>query len=264
LDALISDDYPDKEIIVCDGASTDGTVELLRSYGKQVRWVSEKDGGEFQARNKALRMATGTIIRNLSDDDIPVPGTLAVGVRYLEARPDVDILFGQARVYYVRETGEKVLNDVRRRTQHSVTLKNFIYLRYPYAISESAFFRRSVVARIGEFDIVRGADYEYWARAAYRGLGLAVADEVFVDHYRFEAGERELRTIYRDLLGAAVMLADRYGSRWDKWYVRGVFLPYLRLKFDIVSSLPADFAMRLRARIWRLRNGLANMREHEG
>src|SRR5262249_21114101 len=161
---------------------------------------------------KALGMARGEIIRNLSDDDVPVPGTLAIGARYLAEHADVDILFGQSVNYYVRATGETVLNDTRTTSQKSITIKNFIYGRHRYAVSETAFFRRDVIDRIGLFDVVRGGDYEYWARALHSGLRLAVSDEVFVEHYRFEAGETKMRAIYRDLLHASGMLASRYGT----------------------------------------------------
>jgi glycosyltransferase involved in cell wall biosynthesis len=260
IDALMADDYPKLEVIVCDGASTDGTVELLKSYGDRVRWVSEKDGGEFQARNKAVGMARGEIIRYLSDDDIPVPGTHAVAARYLADHPDVDILFGQSVNHYVRTNGETVVSDERPTTPQSLTIDNFIYGRQRYAVSETAFFRRNVAAAIGPFDTVRGADYEYWARAVSRGMVLAVADDVFVHHYRFEAGEIKMRGIYRDLLRASGMLAERYGTAWDRVYVRGIWLPYRLLKYDLIGALPPKVAFKLRAAVWRLRGrGIAQV-----
>jgi glycosyltransferase involved in cell wall biosynthesis len=253
LDALMSDGYPDLEVVVADGASTDGTVELLQSYGDRVRWVSELDGGEFQARNKALRMATGEIIRNLSDDDVPVPGSIALGVRYLIEHPKVDILFGQSVNYYVRQSGEVIVNDTRPRTARSITIENFIYGKHLFVVSETVFMRRRVVESIGVFEAIRGGDYEYWARAAHRGMTLAISDDLFVHHYRFEAGELAMRNIYRDLLAAMGMLAHRYGTRWDKIWVPYVYLPYRLARYDLISRLPPSLALTLRRWLWTLR-----------
>ena len=65
LESVQSQTYKDIEHIVVDGASTDGTKELIAAYAKQhpnVRWVSEKDDGIYNALNKGIRMATGDVI----------------------------------------------------------------------------------------------------------------------------------------------------------------------------------------------------------
>ncbi len=257
LDALLDDPYPKKEIIVCDGASTDGTLELLRSYGDRVRWVSERDGGEFQARNKAVQMATGDIIRNLSDDDIPVSGGLAAAAEHFDQHPDTDILFGQSVNFYVTKAGKTVTADARRRTEKSITIGNFIRGTKLFPVSETVFFKRSVVNRIGAFEPLRGGDYEYWARAASRKLKLRISDAVFVHHYRYEASEKSMAPIYRDLLSAHMMLANRYGSHWDRLYMSLLRLPYLKTKHDLLSRLPSNFARRLREALWARRDSLS-------
>jgi glycosyltransferase involved in cell wall biosynthesis len=76
LDGVLREDYPNLEIVVVDGASTDGTVELLKSYGPAVRWISEPDNGEYFAWNKAVAMATGEILKPICDDDLLRPGAL--------------------------------------------------------------------------------------------------------------------------------------------------------------------------------------------
>lgn len=68
IESVLSQDYPDIEYIIVDGASTDGSVEVIRSMMNDSRWkvafkfVSEPDGGMYEAINKGIRMATGDII----------------------------------------------------------------------------------------------------------------------------------------------------------------------------------------------------------
>ena len=72
LDSVLSQTYPDIEHVLVDGASKDGTRELIEKYAREhanVRWVSEKDGGIYNAINKGIRMATGDIIGFLHSDD---------------------------------------------------------------------------------------------------------------------------------------------------------------------------------------------------
>ncbi len=99
LEALLRDDYPSKEIVVMDAASTDGTVEMLRSFGNQVRWVSEKDGGEYFARNKGFELTTGELIHFCGDDNVLLPGSFAFAEQFLSEHPEVDIMFGRAKRY---------------------------------------------------------------------------------------------------------------------------------------------------------------------
>ena len=64
----------DVEYIVVDGASTDGTVELLKTYEPRfdgrMRWISEPDRGMYDAINKGIKMATGDVIGILNADDV--------------------------------------------------------------------------------------------------------------------------------------------------------------------------------------------------
>ena len=52
LDSILRQDYLNIECIVIDGGSTDGTVDILRSYGERIQWVSEPDQGHADAINK--------------------------------------------------------------------------------------------------------------------------------------------------------------------------------------------------------------------
>lgn len=69
--SVIGQDYNNLEYIIIDGGSTDGTVELLKSYDNNVtRWISEKDGGIAEAFNKGLTHCTGDYVLFLNSDDM--------------------------------------------------------------------------------------------------------------------------------------------------------------------------------------------------
>lgn len=71
LESIEMQDYPQLEIVIVDGQSTDGTVDVIREYEKQsrfeVRWLSEKDQGIYDAMNKGYRLSTGEVIAFFND-----------------------------------------------------------------------------------------------------------------------------------------------------------------------------------------------------
>lgn len=68
--SVISQTYADKEYIVIDGNSNDGTVDVIKKYDRYItKWVSEPDGGIYDAMNKGIAMAAGEWIHILNADD---------------------------------------------------------------------------------------------------------------------------------------------------------------------------------------------------
>ncbi len=70
IDSVLKQTYKNIEYIIIDGGSTDGTVELVTSYGKNVnKFISEPDRGMYNALNKGLKIASGDIVGILNSDD---------------------------------------------------------------------------------------------------------------------------------------------------------------------------------------------------
>ena len=66
--SVLNQSYKNFEHIICDGGSTDGTVDVLKKY-KHLIWVSEEDEGQSDALSKALSMSSGDIIGWINSDD---------------------------------------------------------------------------------------------------------------------------------------------------------------------------------------------------
>jgi len=185
LDGLFQSDYANMEVVVVDGDSSDGTKDVLRSYGDKIaRWVSEPDDGEFFAYNKALRLATGSIIKLMTDDDLLRPQAISAAVLRFLSDPGLDILFGQTAgwqkkgAHFVKSWETVMLDPGRLDLRH--------WLREKQAVcSVAAFIRRRVFEQVGCLSTQYACgDIEFWARAAFAGVRFGVMRDVIVDYRR--------------------------------------------------------------------------------
>ena len=93
--SVLRQDYPAIEYIVMDGGSTDGSVEIIhRRQDRLAYWVSEPDTGQSSAINRGFTHGTGTILAWLNADDLLAPSAVSIAVRFLEAEPDVGLVYG--------------------------------------------------------------------------------------------------------------------------------------------------------------------------
>src|SRR5579871_4897782 len=166
LDSCIEQTWPDKEIIVIDGGSTDGTVEIIRRRQRHIAfWVSEPDNGIYDAWNKALTHVTGSwVLFRGADDVFWSPATLEEAAASLtHAAPNELVCYGTVVV-----TGED--GCLRRISGEpwSAARQNFFQLMsIPHP---STFHHASLFRSFGGFDssyrIV--GDYDFLLRALRR------------------------------------------------------------------------------------------------
>lgn len=156
--------FRDFEHIVVDGASTDGTVPLLRSLegAYPMRWRSEPDGGMYEAINKGLAMARGEILAYLNSDDLYFPWTLEVVVRAFGRHPDMDFVYGDA-LSVDDATGA-------RRMYWQFPFRRDYVCRSGFLAQPTVFWRRRAWETLGPFDETLRfvADCDFWMRASER------------------------------------------------------------------------------------------------
>jgi glycosyltransferase involved in cell wall biosynthesis len=166
LQSLIAEsrrDYPDSEIVVVDGGSKDGTVEVLKKYNDSIaRWISEPDKNISDAVNKSLKMVRGDVVRFVGDDDELEPGKLSVMMKYMDEHPDVDVLIGHTTIQFEDADG------TRRHHPHPPLSVGWItkerLLRFFYTelfMPECGFFRREILEKAGGYDL-RYHMYAFW------------------------------------------------------------------------------------------------------
>src|SRR5262249_16274332 len=94
IESVFSQSYRNIEYIVGDGGSTDGSLEVLQSYGDRLKWVSEPDNGQTHAINKGLARASGDILSYLNSDDTLAPNAVEIVVNALDESPESGFVYG--------------------------------------------------------------------------------------------------------------------------------------------------------------------------
>jgi Glycosyltransferases involved in cell wall biogenesis len=86
IESVLSQSWRNKEYIIIDGGSTDGTIDIIRRFDDKIDfWISEPDKGIFDAMNKGIESATGDVIGILNADDWYEPEALSkVAKTYIE------------------------------------------------------------------------------------------------------------------------------------------------------------------------------------
>jgi len=161
IDGALNQSYRDIEVIVVDGASKDRTVDILKSYGNRIKWISEPDQGESDAYNKGVRLSQGEIICFLPSDDMLLPNAVEVAIQEFQTGDDhVGMVNGDA---FLVDEQDHIIGFVRAVPLSAYYLTNIDVGR---VIQPSTFLRRWAIQQAGGWDIsVRYAnDLDLWIR----------------------------------------------------------------------------------------------------
>jgi glycosyltransferase involved in cell wall biosynthesis len=205
-----------------DGASTDETVAIARRYARPGDTVvSEPDGGQPDALNRAFAEMGGEIVGFLNGDDLLAPGAARRVVDFFAANPNVDLVYGS--VQWIDAEGNPDGMHTGRISSLAEILDIYgVWWNERQWVQPEVFFRRSLWESAGGFDAKYDLtfDYEFWVRCFLAGARVAHLPEILCSFRRHAAqksaaAERaagEIRSIVRRHLPVAEIAAP---SRWS-------------------------------------------------
>ena len=185
LTSVLEQDYPRLEYLVVDGASTDGSVEIIKKYADKLTWwVSEKDSGQAEAINKGLSLAKGDILAWLNSDDYYLPGAISAAVKVFQDNPDVVLIYGN--MLAVDERGQ----TTNLLSYSQLTLEDL--LCFQIIGQPAVFFRREAFEGAGQLNTTYHCflDHHLWLRIALQGRILHVDETWAAARYHSQAKNR--------------------------------------------------------------------------
>lgn len=193
IDSILNQSYKNVEILVIDGGSTDSTIEVLKTYGDKIFWLSEKDRGQTHAINKGLALAKGELITFLNSDDYYLDGTLEIVARQFQLNKEKTWLTGDYII--VNEKGERIQSAIIKYKTFFRKFLSFNLLTVLNPINQpSTFFTRQLIQQLQGFreDLHYTMDYEFWLRAIKIQKPIVVTDKLsgFRIHKESKGGSR--------------------------------------------------------------------------
>lgn len=155
LDSIFSQNYPNLEVFVVDGGSTDNSVEIIKSFENlQMRWVSEPDEGPANAINRGFRQVSGDVVAWLNSDDTYAIDTLWEVAEEFARDSELDMVIGNALYVDEKHLLHLAHHGTHRTGLYYGKLEPYAripaYWEYVHSVPQpTVFFRRRLLDRFG-------------------------------------------------------------------------------------------------------------------
>ena len=269
MESVLAQTYTEIEYIIVDGASTDGSVDVIRELATRptIKWVSEKDTGIYNAMNKGIRMATGEYIEILNSGDIlaadDVTERMFQAMGYgqwaidnennrqspMANRPQIPIFYGNMIKEY--PDGRRVVDRCQAK---GYTPESFYYFYRGTLNHDCAYIRRDLFEKYGLYneEMKICSDWEWYVRAivlggektVYANIDVTVFDMTGISELNGKNKDiilKERREYLESILPASVLrdynmysLPIEQYRRLKKYHLWGVvcFVERVLFKFE--------------------------------
>lgn len=193
--SLMQQDYPDIEWIIVDGASKDKTIEIIdASYKGNLKLISERDKGIYDALNKGVKLATGDLIGFVHSDDYLAGPEVISEIAKLFSDKNVDGVYGDLQ-YVDKQNTQKVIRYWKSEDFKKSLLKKGWMPAHP-----TLFLKREVYEKHGYFnlDYSIAADYDLMLRIfSDKDLNFRYLPQIITKMRVGGASNRSLKNIFR-------------------------------------------------------------------
>ncbi len=207
--------YTNIEYIIIDGASTDGTTEIIKEYepkfNGRLKWVSEKDSGIYDAMNKGIKISSGQVIGILNSDDWYENDAVETVVERFLREENVDIVHGKVNI--VDYKGNYIKQMFLKENAYDFKYSEFMPIFHP-----TAFVKRDVYTNTGLFNTKYkiAADYDFILRCINNNLHITFVDKVITN---FRDGGISNKRVYLSYWEATKVNIESGLSRTKAYYI---------------------------------------------
>jgi len=216
IESVLCQDYHNFEHIVVDGGSTDGTIDILKSY-PHLHWISEPDTGQSDAMNKGFRLSTGDIIVNLNADDFFSSGAFISILPFFQRGSN--FVVGKIRI--MKCNGHyRIANPQANFGEMLKWWKKDVFCYNPVGY----FYRRYVHETVGGFDTTNHytMDYDFLLKAR-KSFNFDIIDQI-LGTYRWFPGTKTYETISYKYYPLKYRFCEQYLCLFDDDWVKRHFI----------------------------------------
>jgi glycosyltransferase involved in cell wall biosynthesis len=199
--SVLSQTYSAVEFIIIDGASTDGTLDVIEKYKSKVNiTISEKDNGIYDAMNKGLKNATGDYVLFLNaGDELYAKDTLDT---IFSLSSDADVYYGNTLVV---DNGGKELGDRRLTPPENLSWKS---LKFGMCVSHQSFIAKRSLCDLYDLNYKISADID-WVINVLKKATKIINTKMYIS--KFLEGGTSNKNRSKALRERFVIMAEHYG-----------------------------------------------------
>jgi len=217
--SLINQNYPNLEVIVIDGNSTDDTIDILKRYGEKIKWVSEKDNGQSDAIVKGFKKARNNWLTWLNSDDIQCNQALWKIANAITRFPNADVFVGNG--HYMDINGSHSRPYPRIFIRRNIEIRNELFEK-GYLAQPSVYFKKSAYNAVGGINVnLRFCmDYDLWVRFAISGFKF-MGIEADISGNRWHEDTKTAASLL-DLLSEVALTQNKYFGKISPFVVQAI------------------------------------------
>ena len=258
IESALAQTWPEKEVIVLDDGSTDGSAEVIASFGARIRWRAVANAGQNASRNRLTAMSAGDWLVYLDADDELAPDCVEQKMRHAD---QADALYGSVD-HATFEGSRRIGSEILEARDHGDPWVAALGWRFP---NTSAFaFRREALLAAGGWDesVENCTDYATYIPMLLRGARFKAAARSWSLYRRWSPGTQaasahplRLASTQLDLLHRAASALDGAGQLLPAR--RQAFLDSALAAIRWIYPLDAERALREHARLRPWSDGYA-------
>ena len=224
IESVLNQTYQNIEYIIIDGVSTDGTVDIIKSYGDKIdKVISEPDKGIYDAMNKGIKLASGDIIGILNSDDFYANNNIIEKVVKEFEDKKVDSVYGDLVYVNAKDTNKIV------RYWKSKPYKKGLFTKGWHPAHPTFFVKKEIYDKYGIFnlDFKIAADYELMLRFLEKyQISNSYIPEIFV---KMRLGGESNQSI-KNIIKANI-------ESYNAWKINGLYINLFMILLKPLSKL---------------------------